>query len=171
MHSRRRSVMSSSLTFSCALSRGDRGWSGKDGGIRSSRNLFRRSGVEFSGSTSASTSEWNLPGRACMGGRGVPFSSPRAIPRCHRPRLRVLPWRVLSLRTAADLLTAAATLEHLAPLARAVGCTAAPLPLADETRAALGLSDTTGARIVSGPGALRILLLEWPRGSPLRDRI
>lgn len=78
---------------------------------------------------------------------------------------------MLSLRAAADLLTAAATLEHLAPLARAVGCPAAPLPLADETRAALGLSETAGARIVSGPGALRILLLEWPRGSPLRERI
>jgi hypothetical protein len=78
---------------------------------------------------------------------------------------------VLSPRAAADLLTAAATLDHLAPLARAVGCSGAPLPLADEARAALGLTEATGARIVGGAGSLRILLLEWPRGASLRDRV
>jgi hypothetical protein len=80
-------------------------------------------------------------------------------------------WRVLSPRAAADLLTAAATLDHLAPLARVIGCSGAPLPLADEARETLGLKDTTGARIVSGAGSLRILLLEWSRCTPLRDRI
>jgi hypothetical protein len=78
---------------------------------------------------------------------------------------------VLSPHAAADLLTAAATLEHLAPLARAVGCPGAPLPLAHEARTALGLTETTGARIVAGAGSLRILLLEWPRGSALRERV
>jgi hypothetical protein len=78
---------------------------------------------------------------------------------------------VLSPHAAADLLTAAATLEHLAPLARAVGCPGAPLPLADDARAALGLTDAAGARIVAGAGSLRVLLLEWPRGAPLRERI
>ncbi len=78
---------------------------------------------------------------------------------------------MLSLRAAADLLTAAATLEHLAPLARAVGGFDAPLPLADDARAAMGLADTSDARIVSGTGSLRVLLLEWPRGTALRERI
>lgn len=78
---------------------------------------------------------------------------------------------MLSLHTAADLLTAAATLEHLAPLARAVGCTGTPLPVDDDARVALGLLDASGARIIAGPGALRILVLEWPRGTPLRERI
>jgi hypothetical protein len=78
---------------------------------------------------------------------------------------------VLSPHAAAHLLTAAATLEHLAPLARAVGCASAPLPLADEARAALGLTETTGARIVAGAGSLRVLLLEWPRGAPVRERV
>ena len=78
---------------------------------------------------------------------------------------------MLSLRAAADLLTAAATIGHLPPIARAVGGVGAPLPLADDARATLGLADTGDVRIVAGTGALRILLLEWPRGSPLRDRI
>jgi hypothetical protein len=76
---------------------------------------------------------------------------------------------VLSPHAAADLLTAAATLEHLAPLARAVGCSGAPLPLANEARDALGLTEATGARIVAGVGSLRVLLLEWPRGAPVRE--
>ncbi len=78
---------------------------------------------------------------------------------------------MLSLHAAADLLTAAATLEHLAPLARVIGGSGAPLPLADDARAALGLSGANDARIVAGPGSLRILLLEWPAGTHLRDRI
>ena len=78
---------------------------------------------------------------------------------------------MLSLHAAADLLTAAATIEHLAPLARAVGCSAAPLPLADDARTALGLTDVTGAGIVAGPGSVRVLLLEWPAGTPLRERV
>ena len=106
-----------------------------------------------------------------MGGRGVPFSSPRAFGRCESRRAVALPWRVLSLHTAADLLTAAATLEHLAPLARAIGCAGTPLPVDADARVALGLPDVSGARIIAGPGALRILLLEWPRRAPLRERI
>jgi hypothetical protein len=78
---------------------------------------------------------------------------------------------VLSLRAAADLLTAAATVEHLAPLARVIGGSGAPLPLADDARSSLGLTGTSDARIVAGPGSLRILLLEWPRGAPLREKI
>ncbi len=78
---------------------------------------------------------------------------------------------MLSLHTAADLLSAAATVEHLAPLARVVGASAAPLPLAREARAALGVSDASDARIIAGAGSLRILLLEWPCGAALRERI
>jgi methylase of polypeptide subunit release factors len=78
---------------------------------------------------------------------------------------------VLSLHAAANLLTAAATLEHLVPLARAVGCTGSPLPLGAEARAALGVTGTRDARIVAGPGSLRALLLEWPAGASLRERI
>ena len=78
---------------------------------------------------------------------------------------------MVSLHAAADLLIAAATLEHLAPLARIIGGSGAPLPLADDTRAALGLSGVSDARIVTGPGSLRILLLEWPRGTETRDKI
>jgi methylase of polypeptide subunit release factors len=78
---------------------------------------------------------------------------------------------VLSLHAAADLLTAAATIEHLAPLARVIGGSGAPLPLTGEARTALGLSDTRDARIVAASGSLRILLVEWPRGTALRERI
>ncbi len=78
---------------------------------------------------------------------------------------------MLSLHAAANLLTAAATLEHLAPLARALGTAGAPLPLADDVRATLGLAEARDAHIVAGPGSLRVLLLEWPHGTALRDRI
>ena len=78
---------------------------------------------------------------------------------------------MLSLRAAADLLTAAATVEHLAPLAHVIGGCGAPLPLADDARITLGLTGTNDARIVAGPGSLRILLLEWPRGTQLREKI
>jgi hypothetical protein len=77
---------------------------------------------------------------------------------------------VLSLHAAATLLTAAATLDHLAPLARVVGCTGTALPLPNDARRALGLEDAQ-ARIVAGGGARRALLLEWPRNTPLRERI
>ena len=78
---------------------------------------------------------------------------------------------MLSLRTAADLLTAAATIDHLAPLARAIGCAGAPLPLDRDARMALGLSDASDVRVIAGEGSLRALLLEWPRGTSLRERI
>jgi hypothetical protein len=77
---------------------------------------------------------------------------------------------VLSLHGAATLLTAAATLDHLAPLARVVGCTGPPLPLPDDARRALGLEGAQ-ARVVAGGGARRALLLEWPRNTPLRERM
>lgn len=78
---------------------------------------------------------------------------------------------MLSTRTAADLLTGAATLDHLPAIARAIGCTGSALPIADDARESLGLVDATGARIIAGAGALRLLLLEWPRGTPLRERV
>lgn len=74
-----------------------------------------------------------------------------------------------SARTAADLLTAAATLEQLAPLARFIGDGGSPLPLSEDVARALGLQRHHAAQIVRGRGALRIILVEWPRGAPLRQ--
>ncbi len=79
---------------------------------------------------------------------------------------------MLTLRSAAQLLAAATSLDGLAPLAAAAGFRAAPLPLDADTRSGLGLDGLAAdARIVAGNGTLRALLVLAAPGASLRDRI
>lgn len=76
-----------------------------------------------------------------------------------------------TLHAAAALLAAADSLDRLAPIAAALGFDA-PARLDDDTRRALGLTDSIlDARIASGRGALRALLVELAAGSAMRDRL
>ena len=75
-----------------------------------------------------------------------------------------------TLRAAAELLAAADSIDALAPVAAAIGFPSAPSPLDDDALRALGVHDLIlAARIVSGTGALRALLIFVPAGSALRD--
>jgi Eco57I restriction-modification methylase len=67
---------------------------------------------------------------------------------------------VLTIRAAAQLLTAADSLDALSPIAAAIGFAPAASPLDVDTRAALGLAaPVVDARVSAGPGALRALHL------------
>ncbi|HWH51856.1 MAG TPA: DNA methyltransferase, partial [Gemmatimonadaceae bacterium] len=67
---------------------------------------------------------------------------------------------MLTLRAAAQLLTATDSLDALAPIAAAIGFDAEPSPLDADTRTALGLAaPVLEARVSAGPGALRALHL------------
>ena len=75
-----------------------------------------------------------------------------------------------TLRAAATLLANAQSVDGLAPIAAVAGCPGQPAPLDADTRRALGLSQSiTDARVASGPGALRALLLEVGEPVPLRE--
>ena len=77
-----------------------------------------------------------------------------------------------TVRAAAELIAAASSIEQLQPLARAIGCAGAPEVLDDETRHALGLDEAMlDARIASGSGALRALLLVVADDTSLREAI
>jgi len=78
---------------------------------------------------------------------------------------------VRTLRAAAQVLGDASSLDRLAPIAVAAGCSGTVSAIDDDTLAALGISATTAARIVDGPGALRALLLEVTGRPPLRDQL
>ena len=79
---------------------------------------------------------------------------------------------MLTLRSAADLLGAAHSLDALEPVAAAAGFRGAPLSLDATTRGALGLGALArDARIITGAGTLRALLVLAEPGAPLRDRI
>ncbi|MDQ2931633.1 MAG: SAM-dependent methyltransferase, partial [Gemmatimonadota bacterium] len=79
---------------------------------------------------------------------------------------------MLQLRTAAQLLAAASSIDTLAAIAGAAGFTAPPLPLDADARTALGLRDVAPElRIVPGAGALRALVIECPSRAPLRESI
>lgn len=74
-----------------------------------------------------------------------------------------------TLRAAAALLEAAESIDHLEPIARALGA-GASLPLDPVARNALGLNDdVTGARVAPGRGALRVLLLQCAVSDTPRD--
>ncbi len=79
---------------------------------------------------------------------------------------------MLPLRSAAQLLAAASTVDTLARVASPAGFTAPPLPLDARARTALGLHDVAcDLRIVPGAGTLRALLIECPAGAPLRESV
>ncbi|MEP7064909.1 MAG: DNA methyltransferase [Gemmatimonadota bacterium] len=80
--------------------------------------------------------------------------------------------RVLALRSAAQLLSAARDIGSLAAIAAAAGFGAAPLPLDMEACTALGLRDVAcELRVIAGPGTLRALLIECPARLSLRECI
>ncbi len=75
-----------------------------------------------------------------------------------------------TLRASADLLAAADSLGSLAALAAAIGCDGEVSPLDRDTRRVLGLeSPALDARVATGPGALRALLLTVDDNVPLRE--
>lgn len=77
-----------------------------------------------------------------------------------------------TLRAAAALLAGAGSLDGLAPIAALAGCSGDPSTLAAATMRALGLGDAVAeARIATGPGALRALLLDVGDAVPLRDLV
>jgi hypothetical protein len=77
---------------------------------------------------------------------------------------------VTTLRSAAELIAAADSIDRLQPIARLVGCTGSAEPLDEETRRALGLDETIlAARVAAGSGALRALLLEVADQAELRE--
>jgi hypothetical protein len=79
---------------------------------------------------------------------------------------------VLTLRSAADLLAAAGSLDALTQVAAAAGFRGTPLPLDAAMRSALGLDGLArDTRIISGTGTLRALLVLAEPGAPLRDRV
>ena len=77
-----------------------------------------------------------------------------------------------TLRAAAELLAAVDSIDALAPIAAAIGCDGAPAALDADTRHALGLDgDVIAARIASGCGALRALLIVVSGDQPLREML
>jgi hypothetical protein len=77
---------------------------------------------------------------------------------------------VQTLRATAQLLGQADSIDGLAPIAAVAGCAGEPAPLGLDARVALGLNDSIEhARIASGQGALRALMLEVGGSAPLRD--
>jgi len=79
---------------------------------------------------------------------------------------------VQTLRAAATLLADAGSIDGLAAIARIAGCPGEPAPLDAETRRALGLDPSiTDARVASGPGALRALLVHVGDSVPLRELV
>ncbi|HEV7704945.1 MAG TPA: DNA methyltransferase [Gemmatimonadaceae bacterium] len=79
---------------------------------------------------------------------------------------------MLTLRSAAQLLSAASDVTSLAAIASAAGFTAPPLPLDAEALAALGVRDVVcDARIIPGAGTLRALLVECPARLTLRESV
>ena len=76
-----------------------------------------------------------------------------------------------TLRQAAELLAAADSIERLEPIAMLIGCGPSE-PLDEATRDALGLTGLVrDARIASGPGAIRALLLTADDDRSLREMI
>ena len=77
-----------------------------------------------------------------------------------------------TLRQAAELIAAADSIDRLQPIARAIGCRGTAERLDDETRRALGIDEPVReARVASGAGALRALLLEMAEDASLREAV
>lgn len=75
-----------------------------------------------------------------------------------------------TLKAAAELISAADSIERLLPIARAIGCAGIAEPLDDDTRRALGLDESVlDAWVAAGTGALRALLLLVADEAPLRE--
>ena len=75
-----------------------------------------------------------------------------------------------TLRAAAQLLTNAATLDALEPIATAIACASNIAPLDGASLRDLGL-DVAAARIADGPGAIKALLIETDAQPPLRETV
>jgi hypothetical protein len=78
---------------------------------------------------------------------------------------------VRTLRAAAQLLTDAADLDTLAPIATAVGCGGVVTPLDVALLREIGIDSVPSARIADGPGALRAFLVELDDRASLRDQL
>ncbi|MGH7633684.1 MAG: hypothetical protein ACRENC_08125, partial [Gemmatimonadaceae bacterium] len=78
-----------------------------------------------------------------------------------------------SLDSAAAVLAAATTLPALSALAADIGFTPPALPLHAELRGALGLDGQSigHASVLSGPGALRALVVQCDGSAPLRETV
>ena len=77
---------------------------------------------------------------------------------------------MFTLRSAAEHLAAADSLDALDPIAAALGCDGAPTSLDPATRSALGIpAALRRARIARGPGTLRALLVEIGGEHAIRD--
>lgn len=77
-----------------------------------------------------------------------------------------------TLKSAAQLLARARTAPDLVPLVAAAGCAGESAPLDSDTRRALGLgADVVDARVASGPGALRALMLELRDEHSMRETL
>ena len=75
-----------------------------------------------------------------------------------------------TLRSFAERLASADTLDSLAVIAASIGCDGPPAPLDTDTRRALGLEpDVANARIAAGPGALRALMVDIASREPVRE--
>src|SRR5919109_1611974 len=77
--------------------------------------------------------------------------------------------RVLTMRSAAALLSASRSVVELGEVARVIGQCGNALPIDDATREALGLDGVRRAEIGAGVGAVRYLLLELSANTPFRD--
>lgn len=79
---------------------------------------------------------------------------------------------MLALRSAAQLLAAARTVDSLAPLAAAAGFAGSPLPLDANACTALGVREIArDIRVLDGAGTLRAMLIECPANRPLRESV
>lgn len=76
---------------------------------------------------------------------------------------------MLTAREAAQLLTAADSIEGLSPIARALGFSASAATIDARTRVALSLdAGASAAAVCTGPGALRMLLVQASDASAIR---
>ena len=75
-----------------------------------------------------------------------------------------------TLRSFAERLASADTLDSLASLVADIGCDGSPSPLDADTRQKLGLErDVADARIAAGSGALRAVVVELASHDPIRE--
>ena len=74
-----------------------------------------------------------------------------------------------TIRAAAQLLSDAASIDTLVPIARAIGCVGPVLPLDAALRDEIALGSVLEAAIAEGPGALRAFVMEADGKAPLRE--
>jgi SAM-dependent methyltransferase len=77
--------------------------------------------------------------------------------------------RVLTMRSAAALLSASRSVVELGDIARVIGQCGEATPLDDATWESLGLDEVQRAEMGAGVGAVRYLLVQLSPNTPLRD--